>query len=184
LPMRLAASPADEQLLGWQDEKETAPNPRLPYSSSYELTTSYYDKSEVNNRIYSGGTHALYIVPGNVMLGAKTASEVAFPSQKVHLHDRYQRHFGSRVAFFAYTEARLPLLFADGSVDVRKTGDGNKGWQPNNPNLPWETQYFYQPQAWEPPTLSGQQSDSVFGYLRWTRAYISGRDYGGPEVGP
>jgi type II secretory pathway pseudopilin PulG len=184
LPMPLAASLADTQLRGWQDDKASAPNERLPFSSSYEISTSFYDKSEVNHRISSGGTHNTYFVPGTVELGARGAADVAFPSQKVHMYDRYQRHFGERLAFLGYKEARLPLLFCDGSVSVRMTGDGNPGWQPNSPNNPQATYYLYQPMAWEPPTMSGQQSEQVTGYLRWTRNGIAGRDYGGPEIGP
>jgi hypothetical protein len=183
LPMTYAASPADGQLRGWQVDKQTAPNVRLPYSSSYELPTAFYDKSEVGMRISQSTLHNTFSIPGGVVLGARTTADVAFPSQKVHLYDRYQRQFGNRTAFFAYPEARLPLLFADGSVDVRKTGDGNRGWQPNSPTSPQPTVYTYQPQEWEAPIPKGESSQ-LYGYLRWTRAGIAGRDYGGPEVGP
>lgn len=184
LPLGFVASLADSQLRGWQTDPASAPNVRLPYSSSYELPTSFYDKSDAGNRISSGGTHNTFLIPGGCKLGARRVSEVSFPSQKAHVYDRYQRHFGSRIGFFAYKEVRLPILFADGAVDVRKTGDGNQGWDPNSPNNPNPLTYLYQPMAWEPPTLSGQQSEVVYGYLRWTRNGIGGRDFGGPDVTP
>jgi len=184
LPSGMVVSPADGQLRGWQIDPKSAPNVRLPYSSSYELPTSFYDKSNSPSRISQASNHATFYIPGDCTLGARSSAEVSYPSQKVHVYDRYQRHFGSRVGFCAYKEVRLPLLFADGAVDVRKTGDGNQGWQPNSPTNPQPTIYYYEPLGYEPPTLGGGPNELVYGYLRWTRQGIGGRDFGGPEVGP
>jgi hypothetical protein len=184
LPSLMFASVADEQLLGWQENKEDAPGIRSPYSSSYELPTAFYDVSNAGSRIYQASIHNLFGIPGGNQLGSRSSADVAFPSQKVHMYDRYQRHFGPRVAYFAYEEARLPLLFADGHVDVRMSGDGNRGWMPNSPDSPDPTVYSYTPGGYEPDTLSGKGSDKVYGYLRWSRGGAGARDYGGPEVGP
>jgi hypothetical protein len=39
--------------------------------------------------------------------------------------------------------------------------------------------YYYYPSHSEPATLSGQPSDQVFGYYRWTRNGLHGVDFGG-----
>ena len=55
----------------------------------------------------------------------------------------------------------------DGHAALMKTADANPGWQPNNPNSP-------------NPTLIGGYP----GAYRWTRSFLAGRDFGGPEIGP
>ncbi len=83
----------------------------------------------------------------------------------------------------AYKEARLPILFADGSVRVKATGDSNEGWDPREPGSPLPTTYRYRGD-WEALPLSGNEEDIVIGHYRWTRAGLAGRDFGGPEIWP
>jgi hypothetical protein len=111
--------------------------------------------------------------------------QVGFPSQKVYLFDLFDRHSQKKVIFHAYDIAKQPLLFFDGSVSYKKTGDANKGWNPRLPNGMGPnaiTRYRYWPTPGEPDTLSGSESDEVIGYYRWTRNGIKGVDYGGGEV--
>ncbi len=160
---------------------------RWPYSSSFLLATSFYDKGgSPPQRIYQGPTHSTYFVP-NGTLGARLQAETAFPSHKAFLHDAHGRHFGERVPYCVVPEARLPVLFVDGSVSVRAAADANPGWHPGQPTSPISMIFNYQPDAWEPLTTTGTVSQQVDGRFRWTRGTatehgIAGRDFGGPET--
>jgi type II secretory pathway pseudopilin PulG len=113
-------------------------------------------------------------------MGKRRLDEVGFPSQKVQAFDIYDRHSYPRLIWYAYPVARIPLLFFDGSARMKKTGDADKGWQPNNPTSTAPTQYPYNPaNGWpnyDPRSLSGG-TDQVFGYYRWTRRGLGGVDY-------
>jgi prepilin-type N-terminal cleavage/methylation domain-containing protein len=111
-----------------------------------------------------------------------TMDKVTFPSSKVYLFDLFDRHMAKRTIFHAYPDAKQPLVFFDGSVNTKRTGDANPGWNPLNPTSSLPTYYYYTPSPGEPPTLSGGPSDPVIGYYRWTRCGIRGVDYGGGEV--
>jgi prepilin-type N-terminal cleavage/methylation domain-containing protein len=111
-----------------------------------------------------------------------TMDKVAFPSSKVYLFDLFDRHMAKRTIFHAYPDAKQPLVFFDGSVSTKRTGDANPGWNPLNPTSNLPTGYYYTPGPGEPITLSGAPSDFVIGYYRWTRCGIQGVDYGGGEV--
>jgi hypothetical protein len=149
-------------------------NRRWPYSSSYELSTSFYDQSPVGDRVAQGETFNTYFVPGSSELFARLIGETAYPSQKVHLFEAAQHHIDedtpgrceSGQAWYV-PDSRIAALFADGHAGMVKTGEANRGWQPNKPAFP-------------DPTLIGGYP----GVYRWTREYLSGRDLGGPEVGP
>ncbi len=155
---------------------------RVPFGASFGISTAFYDGSDAANRISQGSQHNQYFVP-NGSLAGKPVSSVAFPSQKVHAHDGAARHFGPRVSHCAFPEMRLPLLFADGSVRVHASADANPGWHPNQPTAGTTTSYSYTPGVWEPPTPSGLPSELVTaGRYRWTRGFLDGRDFGGPEA--
>lgn len=133
--------------------------------------------------IQSPGYHLLYwYTPGVTRFANARLDKVTFPSSKVYIFDLFDRHEYRRMLFHAYPVARQPLLFFDGSVSLRRTGDANPGWNPETPTSPAPTQYFYTPTPGEPRTLSGGTSDPVIGYYRWTRRGIQGVDYGGGEV--
>ncbi len=154
---------------------------RWPYSASFQLPPAFFDGSSVGMRLAQAGTHTSYIVP-NGTLGGRPIADTAFPAHKVQLHDGGARHFGPRTGYCTHDEARLPLLFCDGSVSVRAAADANPGWGPNIPSSPDPTTYTYTPAPWEPPTYSGEPSEQVIGRFRWTRGGTFGRDYGGPEI--
>jgi hypothetical protein len=195
-----AVDPADEVRQCWRDHPldftsacpsypDGADGPsgmRWPYSSSYQLQPAFWDQSIVGSRVSQGQHHTSYVIPGSTQLGVWRGTDVTFPSQKVHMADSHARHFGPTTPYFAYREARMPLLFVDGSVSVRVTKDANRGWKPNDPSSSNGTSFWYSPHQppndWEAPTLSGTAGDMVFGYYRWTRGGIKGRDFGGPEI--
>lgn len=155
---------------------------RWPYSAGFTISTAFYDKSPQGHRVYQASFHSGYAVPGTARLGAKLVTEVSFPFQKVFVSDSNARHFGSKQPYPTHDQARLPLLFADGSVFVKPSAECNPGWIPNAPDLPGPYTYWYTPAAWEPGTFSGEPAELVTGRFRWTRGFLEGRDFGGPEA--
>ena len=121
-------------------------------------------------------------------MGKRKLGDVSFPSGKVQMYDGQARHFQKRQYFFAYAEAKQPLLMFDQSVNTRKTGDANPGFNPSNPTGLAPTVMNYDPDdppnAWEAPNLQGTYSaeNIYFGRYQWTRAGLKGIDYGGGEV--
>jgi prepilin-type N-terminal cleavage/methylation domain-containing protein len=127
-------------------------------------------------------------------IGQRAYAEVTFPSQKVHMFDPFDRHSFKRPIWHAYDRSAQPLVFFDTSVRFKKNKDCELGWQPNNPGLPnaaidprngrrvyqW-TNYLYNPgqglQGYDYPTLSGNATDSVKGYFRWTAEGLKGYDF-------
>ena len=100
-------------------------------------------------------------------------TDVAYPSGKAFLFDTYDRHYSEQPdTLFFQPNTRQPILFFDGSVNVKDTGDSNPGYRPLDPTNP------------EPSLLklSTQSSESFPGYYRWTRGGLRGIDFGGQEV--
>ncbi len=162
---------------------------RWPYSSSFQVTSSAYDNSigtspaTITARVYQSPTHSYYVVPGTCDLGNRKLAAVEYPAQKVHMHDQHARHFGKVQQYFGYTTARVVLLFMDGSSSVRLTADCTKGWHPQQPTQAAPMLYAYNPDVWEPPTLSGAVSEQLAGgYYRWTRGFNNGVDFAGKEI--
>jgi hypothetical protein len=203
LPDPMSTCPEDRYRRLWASDPNGydaclyTPNPacgdsssrRWPYSSSYQLPPSFYSPDSATGSaptLSQASTYNTFYVPGNVMLGRRTLAEVVFPSHKVLLHDAEARHYGPRAAFYAYQEARQPLLFVDGSVSVRVTWDANLGGNPGTPTSPSPTYMTYSPAPapndWEARPLTNPTGDFVPGYYRWTRGGMRGRDFGGPEV--
>jgi prepilin-type N-terminal cleavage/methylation domain-containing protein len=200
LPEELVVSPEDRTRLNWQiDPKEKfdfgfwlplQPDPtpefrRWPYSASYQTVPASYDRfgSDLSadadsKRIYQATTHNGYFVPNTARFGDLRLGDVSYSSNKVHIMDSHQRHFGNAQFFYALPESRVPLLFFDGAVNVKLTADGNPGWRPPTPMIDC-MKFNYQPQEWEPPTKSGGANDIVRGFYQWTRGGLKGVDFNG-----
>lgn len=190
LPNEAAACPEDEARRCWQahsDDFCVCParpscigiGRRWPFSSSYDIGPAFYADQGVSQ----AGRHSFYGIRGGAVLGGRVLGEVRYPSQKALAWETTAWHFGSTPIWHAYKEARLPVVFVDGSVSVRGTGDANQGWHPRVPDSPEPTTYLYRPSpSWERPTLSGETEELVIGHYRWTRGGLAGRDFGGPEV--
>ncbi len=188
LPERWWASPEDRQLLSLQSSAPGGGAGSRPrYGSSYELPPCFWspDARLLNptiNTIAQGSTHTVYTVPTATPLGFRRLDEIRHPAHKAMMFDRYQRHFGPQVAFFAYDVARVPVLAADGAAALRQSADANPGFRPNSPTSSSPTTFNYAPTGSEPATLSGASQEQVTGRIRWTRSGLRGRDFGGPEV--
>jgi prepilin-type N-terminal cleavage/methylation domain-containing protein len=199
LPEPVVVCPEDRNRLNWQLQPQeyfdqgywspaqpapSAQSKRWPYSSTYQVVPASYDNSRAGSRIHQhNGFDNSYELPADSRLGGLRLSDVTFPSQKVHMKDTEQRHFGARRLFYAIPGARQPLLAFDGSVSVRITQETNPGWRPNEPASPDPSSFRYYPGAWQAPTTHGGTFESVSGHYRWTRGGLRGVDFGGREVG-
>lgn len=209
LPEKMVSCPEDRQRLRWQESIATDPDgyfnltagidrpagnsnaeKRWPYSSSYSFVPSAWspDKSQIVNgvpvpTVSQGATHATFAVPAGgatTILGLRKLSDVQFTAQKVLMYDSHSRHFDKRRdLFYAYGDARAPLLFFDTSVRTVKTSDTDEGFRPTTPANPNPTTFAYAPETWEPRTRSGAATESVIGYYRWTREGLRGMDVSG-----
>lgn len=196
LALAPVVSPGDRLRLGWRDGTLTPPghpdptSRRWEYSSSYEVGPTWFSPEELlagqqnwPRRLAQANTHNLYLIPANPIFEGRFLSSVAYPSQKVYAFEQVSRFFGPRQVFFAFPEARIPLVMADGSVHTRTMSDANRGWNPQQPTTALSTQMQYAPMAWEPPAPGGASSVIVPGMIRWTRGGGLGRDFG-PELPP
>lgn len=200
-PVPIAACPEDKPLLLWQKDIPRfqaggfgAMQPELtgagfvpnlmrakPYSSSYETPPSTYDRTiTLPDRMrQSTATHYIYGADSLTRFGPARYDNVAYPSQKVQMHDTHQRHYG-RPLYFAHPEAVQPILHFDSSVVDRKTADANLGWKPYDPDG-GPTTIPYVPYRYESPTSNGAAVENFAGRYRWTRGGLKGIDFG-PEI--
>jgi hypothetical protein len=165
---------------------------RWYFSSSYQFAPATYCPDQmIDGRptISQGKTDAGYLVPKTKPYGdtMRKFSEVAFPSQKVMAFDTHDRHYAGKPLYFAYPTAKQPLLFMDMSVVDHTTRDADPGFQPNDPANPNPSIINYNPTGvaadWEPAPTKPGGDNGLFGYYRWTRAGLRGRDFGGPVPG-
>lgn len=196
LPEKTVVCPEHRELVRWQSDPRAfdkgalnpQPSPsnhnkRIPFRSSYEASVNLFDVSEVGERVtqIAFGSNC-YNTPTGLRLRLQRLSSVQYPSNKAHLFDYTQRHFGRLYPYFGLERCRQPILAFDGSVIVRQNASANRGWQPNDPANPEPTIIEHQAASWEPPTIDPSGVDVGFGHYRWTRGGIQGIDFGGGEI--
>jgi len=190
--------------LPYQPDPQATGQARWPYSSSYHVAPATYDTSQSvdirstdmngapGRRIHQNMTaHNGYNIPNSPAnpsrLGGARLADVAFPGQKVQLFDEQARHFGAEI-YYAYTDAKTPLLFFDGSVRVYRTDETNHGWIPQFPTQNSDTILTYTPQMWESRVRGGNGLPPPSGFemvpswYRWTRGGLRGVDVGGGPI--
>ncbi len=212
-PMLSWACPEDRARLDWQKNPDgvatSAYRPRrgansqnvswLAYSSSYQLLppawlankapspTAQMIQFGIGQPFEQSDVHNLYNYNKGETLGRRKLSDVAYTAQKVAVADSQQRHFGDDL-YYAFPDAKQPLLFWDGSVSVRRTGDGNKGWNRLRPSDMQDTTRFTYtadpgfesvPPAGSLSTLTAKIDAA---YYKWTRGGLKGIDFGGGEI--
>ena len=204
LPDINAVCPEDRFRLQWRKPENWAgfrngnyniapvPSPNLgrwPFSSSYMSPTSMSAPDGGPNAIRQSTDHIYWIVPqANGVYGRRKLADVSFPSQKVQMYDSMARHMAKRWYPWLYSESRIPLLMFDQSVNVRRSGDCNPGFNPLTPTTAATTVISYEPQGiphnWEAPNTMGTYTPQSFpaGLYRFTRAGLKGIDYSSSEV--
>jgi prepilin-type N-terminal cleavage/methylation domain-containing protein len=159
----------------WSPDKSVAPGTTVGQITTY-------------HHLFTGGGTS----PGQMALGTRRLSEVAFPSAKVWMFDLYDRHYFKRMIWHGYLEARQPLLFFDGSVRTFQTRDSRDGivspeltaaGNATDINAAGPKTYTYNPATgwlqYDPPVLNG--SSTVYGKYRWTFKGLKGWDYLGKQ---
>ncbi len=155
-----------------------------PFSSTYQIVPAAWSPDFVPT-VTPSPNHNLFGTPPDAnVLGKRRFGDVVFPSQKVSMFEFHDRHSNRVDVFYAYEVARSTAAFFDGSARLVVTGDSNIGFNPQIPHRPDPARFNYLPLAYgfEPPTLSGEVSDRVSGYYRWTRGGLRGVDVGSEEI--
>jgi hypothetical protein len=158
-------------------------NQRWCYASSYNMTVAGFDLNQTSTAPGAPAarvTHSSsgsWTLPAGTTLGPSTMASVAFPSHKAHAFDHADRHFAGRPVFFSTPEARGPVLFFDGSVSVRRSGDARTPWRPHDPEDPRPLVFQYTPAPWQPQTPSGAPTEEVRDQYRFTRDGLLGWDF-------
>ena len=202
LPEKMVVCPDDRVRLGWQvdpkgafRQNRLAPQPdgsdpnnwRWPYSSSYEVSISTFspDNHRRDNGVYqdNGQNHnEFYGATQPNVLGRRLIPQVQFPSNKVYFYENGSRHT-SKIETHAFeASSKVLTLFFDNSVRMMQTRDSKLGMTVRTPSGgPCLLNYNYQ--SWDPgySRINGT-TVSIYGRFRWTRAGLSGVDYGGEEV--
>lgn len=198
LPEPLIIHPADRQRLLWQQNNgrdflghalgEAQPDPngtdwRLLYSSSFITVTGMYDTAQrdarapARSRLRQGRTHREFLLPSGARLSGLRVGDVAFPSQKVWMHDDMDWIARAGPLHHTHPEAAIMTAFADGSVRSYAPSELNPGWDPWRPASSEPTLFRFDPAAWDP----AEAIDRRPGLARWTRGGIRGLDVGGAE---
>ena len=172
-------------------------------SASFNFVPAAMAPDSGSSAIINAGTHRFYSPIANPnVVGKRKYSSVLNPTGKVVVYDNEARHFGKRSWHCVYPEAKQPLLFFDGHVNVhtngvpsltgntlpfgqqRKGNEVNPGWIPTAPTGGTPFTYGYQnPEPWEAPLRNGTYTgtDTMTGYYRYTRGGLKGHDVGAAE---
>jgi type II secretory pathway pseudopilin PulG len=190
-------SPGDKHRLNWtKDPRELhdkgfwlpyqeSPTPetkRWPYSSSFQAPPAIISAPAVGpDAVRQADTHGRYTAPSATTFQGCELASIAFPAQKVLLHESSSWYTGVEFRYFADPRASVNVLTADGSARLLSTAGANRGWRPEFPTSANPTLFIYEPRVWEGPLLPiGERRLS--GQYRYTRGALAGRDFGGPEI--
>ena len=163
---------------------------RWPFGSSYQVVPHAW-QGDGREEVYvpvDNTPHLFRPVNSSIsepILGRRHMSEVAFPSQKVHMHEEFDYDL-NRLPYFAYDHARPEKLMFDGSINSQPSGDANDSVSPedydiNNPQDPsvylvWTQVYV--PLDTFPIPLGGFGDDTELNMrYRWTLFGLQGVDY-------
>jgi prepilin-type N-terminal cleavage/methylation domain-containing protein len=198
LPDPMVACPEDRDRVAWgkdpkgYDQGLYTPNYgtggganwRWPYSSSYWVTISCFDKNNRYFRAYPSTYNSLFI-PGGARFGGRKLSDIAYPSGKVQMYEQFGRHsqkaFDYRT-FFGFDTAKCKVQMFDASVSQRASRDANLGCDPNTliaPTAPW-IPYAPGSPSLDPNPPGGNAYTHV--YFQYTRSGLQGTDFSGTEV--
>jgi prepilin-type N-terminal cleavage/methylation domain-containing protein len=190
LPDPMVACPEDRDRIAWGLDPRgydqglyipnfgTGPaNWRWPYSSSYWVTTSAFDKNPPGFRVYPA-QYGYVFVPGGARFGNRLMTQVAYPSNKVYMYEQFGRH-EKKFGWFSYVgfeTARLTALMFDNSAGLKRLDQAQNGCDPNSGAEP---PIAYTPLAGSPdPAPPPGQALYYKHYLSYTKAGLQGIDFG------
>lgn len=155
---------------------------RWPYSSSFQTPPVIVSTPvEGSDAVSQGSSHPLYWAPSGATFQGCNLASVAYPAQKVLLHESSSWYTGAEFRYYADPRASINVLTADGSARLLATEGTNHGWRPGSPTSSGHTLFTYEPRIWEGPRPPVGESRMI-GRYRFTRGALAGRDFGGPEV--
>jgi len=151
---------------------------RWAFSSSYSIVPASWQSDGTNgDSLYvpTSSTPHLYAASGpNIVLGGRRMSEVAFPAQKVHMHEEFDFE-QKRYPWFAYDLSRPEKLMFDGSINSEESRRSNHSYFPGGGTM-WEQTYI--PLDAHAIPLGGLNDSTQLSLrYRWTRFGLQGADY-------
>ena len=201
-PGEVFADPADGDLLNWQERQlDYGQGSSVPYvqqalqgydqNNSWTLLatrqrwafgTSYQSvpyawQGDGPDNIYIpiSSTPHLYSSSGSPDLSGRYINQVAFPAQKVHLHEEFDRE-QKRFPWFAYDHAKPEKLMFDGSINSQPSGEAHDSVNPAQPGQVWRQRYV--PLDTFPIPLGGFGDNTLLNMrYRWTEGGLQGIDY-------
>ncbi len=148
---------------------------RWPFTSSYEIVPASWQADGPDAYVPISSTPNLYSAHGTPDLSGRYTNEVAFPSQKVHMHEDHDRE-QKRYPWFAYDHARVEKLMFDGSINSQPSGQAHDSYSPDEPFNVWRQSYV--PIEYFPIPLGGFNDPTELNMrFRWTRDGLQGIDY-------
>lgn len=198
---QLAIDPADQNRLVWSEHPlsygigsglpysneassgyDTDPNwsqsgilQRWAFSTSYDIVPASWQGDGPDGYRPVSDTPHLFSGGGNADLSGRFTTEVAFPAQKVHMHEDFDRE-QVQYPWFAYDHARVEKLMFDGSLNNLTSGEANDSYSPNDPINVWRQRYI--PLEHFPLPLGGFNDFTELNMrFRWTRDGLQGIDY-------
>jgi len=205
LPEQIASSPFDRNLIEWQEDPIQAQQTIVPYASGTIPAgmdrSSNWPNDDVRQLWPYASTYQTVPAAWNPNSGNKSWSptedtphlfftaagekrfykDVAFPSQKVHMFEEFDRLTNSAGIWFAYPNAKCNLLFFDASVRNLPSNEANPGANPRQLNSRWDQRYL--PLDTFPDYAQGYKNRDQFSMkYRWTREGLGGIDFGGTEI--
>lgn len=198
---QLAIDPADQNRLVWSENPlNYSPTSGIPYSnglpggydsssswtassvlqrwaftSSFEIVPASWQADGPEGYLPTNASPYLYGSNGIPDLSGRFTTEVAFPSQKVHMHEDHDRE-QVQYPWFAYDHARVEKLMFDGSLNNLSSGEANDSYSPDDPINVWRQRYI--PLEHFPLPLGGFNDPTELNMrFRWTRDGLQGIDY-------
>jgi hypothetical protein len=151
---------------------------RWPYSSSYWVTESVFDKNPAGMRPDPATYASLFINPLS-KFGGRRISDIAYPAQKVYMYEQYGRHVTkfAYTQFYAFPTAKPVVQMFDNSCSIRQTDGANLGCNPNS-GVAVQVPYNPLPGTPDPMPPAGTMT---YLYYQYTKAGLQGRDFVGQE---
>lgn len=158
---------------------------RWAFASSYQVVPSAWQSDGPNRYLPVATTPNLFTGGPFVDLASgRNITEVSYPSQKVWMHEEFDRD-GKAPLYFGYDQARAEKLMFDGSVNSWASGDANVAVVPEYGFSAWTQRYV--PLDTFPVPMGGLgDAAEVHQRYRWTYRGLKGVDYGNavPKRGP
>lgn len=152
---------------------------RWTFGSSYQAVPFAWQGDGPDNvYVPVASTPHLFSSRGTPELGRRLTTDVAFPAQKVHMFEEFDRE-QKRHPYFAYDHAAVEKLMFDGSINSQISGEANSSVSPDQPGVDWEQRYV--PLQHFPIPLGGFNDFTELNMrFRWTRDGLQGIDYPSP----